>query len=176
MAKVAFSKLGLKENKDVNTIVFNDIEIEIKKYLSIEDKLNMISTAINNAMDENGDINSVVLEAHFNLQVVFYYTNLTFTDKQKENLVKLYDLLKGSGLMDAVIDAIGFDNEEYYDSYRGCKSTVNEIMTKKQSARGIMEDIVANYGNMSFDAAEIQKNLSDPNNLTLLKNIMDKLG
>ena len=176
MAKVAFSKLGLKENKDVNTIVFNDIEIEIKKYLSIEDKLNMISAAINNAMDENGDINSVVLEAHFNLQVVFYYTNLAFTDKQKENLVKLYDLLKGSGLMDAVIDAIGFDNEEYYDSYRGCKSTVNEIMTKKQSARGIMEDIVANYGNMSFDTAEMQKNLSDPNNLTLLKNIMDKLG
>ena len=37
MAKVAFSKLGIKENKDVNTIVFNDIEIEIKKYLSIED-------------------------------------------------------------------------------------------------------------------------------------------
>lgn len=176
MAKVAFSKLGIKENKDVNTIVFNDIEIEVKKYLSIEDKLNMISAAINNAMDENGDINSVVLEAHFNLQVVFYYTNLTFTDKQKENLVKLYDLLKGSGLMDAVIDAIGFDNEEYYDSYRGCKSTVNEIITKRQSARGIMEDIVANYGNMSFDTAEIQKNLSDPNNLTLLKNIMEKLG
>ena len=176
MAKVAFSKLGIKENKEVNTIVFNDIDIEIKRYLPIEDKLDMISTAINNAMDENGDINSVVLEAHFNLQVVFYYTNLTFTDKQKENLVKLYDLLKGSGLMDAVIDAIGLDNEEYYDSYRGCKSTVNEIMTKKQSARGIMEDIVANYGNMSFDTAEMQKNLSDPNNLTLLKNIMDKLG
>ena len=176
MAKVAFSKLGIKENKDVNTIVFNDIDIEIKRYLSIEDKLNMISAAINNAMDENGDINSVVLEAHFNLQVVFYYTNLTFTDKQKENLVKLYDLLKGSGLMDAVIDAIGFDNEEYYDAYRGCKSTVNEIMTKRQSARGIMEDIVANYSNMSFDTAEMQKNLSDPNNLTLLKNIMDKLG
>lgn len=176
MAKVAFSKLGIKENKDVNTIVFNDIDIEIKRYLSIEDKLDMISAAINNAMDENGDINSMVLEAHFNLQVVFYYTNLTFTDKQKENLVKLYDLLKGSGLMDAVIDAIGFDNEEYYDSYRGCKSTVNEIMTKRQSARGIMEDIVANYGNMNFDTAEMQKNLSDPNNLTLLKNIMDKLG
>lgn len=176
MAKVAFSKLGIKENKEVNTIVFNNIEIEVKKYLSIEDKLDMISAAINNAMDENGDINSVVLEAHFNLQVVFYYTNLTFTDKQKENLVKLYDLLKGSGLMDAVIDAIGLDNEEYYDSYRGCKSTVNEIMTKKQSARGIMEDIVANYGNMNFDTAEMQKNLSDPNNLTLLKNIMEKLG
>ena len=61
MAKVAFSKLGIKENKDVNTIVFNDIEIEIKKYLSIEDKLNMISAAINNAMDENGDINFLVV-------------------------------------------------------------------------------------------------------------------
>lgn len=176
MAKVAFSKLGIKENKDVNTILFNDVEIEIRKYLSIEEKLNMISAAINNAMDENGDINSMVLEAHFNMQVVFYYTNLTFTDKQKENLVKLYDLLKGSGLMDAVIDAIGFDNEEYYDSYRGCKSTANDIMVKKQSARGIMEDIVANYGSLSFDTEEMQKNIADPNNLTLLKDILTKLG
>ena len=176
MAKVAFSKLGIKENKDVNTIVFNDVEIEIKKYLSIEDKLNMISTAVNNAMDENGDINSAVLEAHFNLQVVFYYTNLTFTDKQKENLVKLYDLLKGSGLMDAVIDAIRLDNEEYWDSYRGCKSTADEIMTKKQSARGIIEDIVANYGSMSIETEEMQKNIANPNNLTLLKDILTKLG
>jgi trehalose-6-phosphate synthase len=78
--------------------------------------------------------------------------------------------------MDAVIDTIGFDNEEYYDSYRGCKSTVNEIMTKKQSARGIMEDIVANYSSMSFDTEEIQKNIADPNNLTLLKDILTKLG
>ena len=103
-------------------------------------------------------------------------TETNLTDKQKENLVKLYDLLKSSGLMDAVIDAIGFDNEEYYDSYRGCKSTANEIMTKKQSARGIMEDIVANYGSMSFDTEEMQTNIADPNNLALLKNIMDKLG
>jgi hypothetical protein len=49
-------------------------------------------------------------------------------------------------------------------------------MTKRQSARGIMEDIVANYGNMNFDTAEMQKNIADPNNLTLLKNIMEKLG
>lgn len=176
MAKVAFSKLNIKDNKEITTITFNDIDIEVKKYLPIEEKLKMISTAINNSMDENGDINSVVLEAHFNLQVVFYYTNITFTEKQKENLVKLYDLLKGSGLMDAVIDAIGFDSEEYYDSYRGCKNTAAELMQNKYSARGIMEDIVANYSAMSFDTAEIQKNIADPNNLSLLKDILTKLG
>lgn len=176
MAKVAFSKLGIKENKEIKTISFNDIDIEVKMYLPIEEKLEMISTAINNAMDENGDINSVILEAHFNLQVVFYYTNITFTEKQKENLVKLYDLLKGSGLMDVVIDALGFDGEEYYDSYRGCKNTAAELMQNKYSARGIMEDIVANYGAMSFDTAEMQKNIADPNNLSLLKDILTKLG
>lgn len=176
MAKVAFSKLNIKDNKEITTITFNDVDIEVKKYLPIEEKLKMISTAINNSMDENGDINSVVLEAHFNLQVVFYYTNIAFTEKQKENLVKLYDLLKGSGLMDAVIDAIGFDSEEYYDSYRGCKNTAIELMQNKYSARGIMEDIVANYGAMNFDTAEMQKNIADPNNLSLLKDILTKLG
>ena len=48
MAKVAFTKLGLKLNKDnVKTITFNDQEIEIKQYLPVNDKLALISRVIN---------------------------------------------------------------------------------------------------------------------------------
>ena len=42
MAKVAFSKLGLKINNDVKTVVFNEQTIEVKQYLPIEEKLNLI--------------------------------------------------------------------------------------------------------------------------------------
>ena len=41
MAKIAFSKLEIKKvNNEVKNIQFNDIEIEVKQYLPIQDKLN----------------------------------------------------------------------------------------------------------------------------------------
>ena len=36
--KPTFAKLSLKMNNSVNTIVFNDQEIEIKQYLHINEK------------------------------------------------------------------------------------------------------------------------------------------
>ena len=178
MAKIAFTKLGLTKAAEsaVKTVEINGQTIEVKQYLPINDKLELIAKVLNQSADDNNFANPIKLDVFTSLEIIFAYTNISFTEKQKEDLVKLYDLLKGSGLMDAVIDAIGFDNEEYYDSYRGCKGTANEIMTKKQSARGIMEDIVANYSDMSFETAEMQKNIADPNNLALLKDIMTKLG
>ena len=50
MAKLAFSKLGLKVNNQVVNISYNDNDIEIKQYLPINDKLKLISDVINNSI------------------------------------------------------------------------------------------------------------------------------
>ena len=49
MAKIAYSKLGLNKmvNKDPSIIEFNDQQIEVVQYLSIEKKLDLISDIIN---------------------------------------------------------------------------------------------------------------------------------
>ena len=39
MAKVSFTKLGLKLNQDVNNVEYNGQNIEIKQYLPVNDKL-----------------------------------------------------------------------------------------------------------------------------------------
>ena len=39
------------------------------------------------------------------------YSNITFTEKQKENPLKLYDTLKSNGIIDKVI--LAMDEEEY---------------------------------------------------------------
>ena len=41
---------------------------------------------------------------------------------------------------------------------------------------GIMEQISADYSNLSLDATAIQQKLADPQNLELLKGVMTKLG
>ena len=49
MAKVSFTKLGLKINQDVVYLDFNEQSIEIKQYLPVNDKLELISNVVNAA-------------------------------------------------------------------------------------------------------------------------------
>jgi len=46
MAKLSFTKLGLKVNQDIKTIEYNGQNIEIKQYLPIQDKLKLIGDVI----------------------------------------------------------------------------------------------------------------------------------
>ena len=50
------------------------------------------------------------------------------------------------------------------------------IYTYPNSALGILDSIGRDYSNLNLDATEIQKKLADPENLTLLKNVVEKLG
>jgi hypothetical protein len=92
MAKVSFSKLGLKVNNEVVNIHFNDQVIEVKQYISVNDKLKLISEIINNTIDEHSFCNPVKVKVYLALSILDYYTNINFTEKQKEDPVKLYDL------------------------------------------------------------------------------------
>jgi hypothetical protein len=46
----------------------------------------------------------------------------------------------------------------------------------QNSAMGLVEVISNDYSNLDFDATELQRKIGDPDNITLLKNIMTKLG
>jgi len=51
MAKVTFTKLALKKKEEVKNIKINDIDIEIKQYLPVNDKLDLIARVISGAHD-----------------------------------------------------------------------------------------------------------------------------
>ena len=69
MAKVSFTKLGLKLNSEVKTIQFNGQDIEIKQYLPVNDKLELISNVINLAHDENNFSKNKVQVINANLEL-----------------------------------------------------------------------------------------------------------
>ena len=62
-------------------------------------------------MDDNNFANPVKLNVFLHLEIIFNYTNISFTDKQKEDLVKLYDILESNHIFTTVIDAL--PEEEY---------------------------------------------------------------
>ena len=174
MAKVWFKKLGRKKKEEIKNITINDQVIEVKQYLPISDKINIITNVIENSADDNNFANPVKVEVFANLEIMYAYTNISFTDKQKEDPTKLYDLLEENGVIAEVIAAI--PENEYALLLGWIDETIEAFYTYRNSVMGIMEQISADYSNLSLDATAIQQKLADPQNLELLKSVMTKLG
>ena len=154
MAKVSLTKLGLKVNQDVKNIEFNEQIIEVKQYLPINEKLELISSVINSSADENNFSNPVKENVFLTLEILYHYTNINFTDKQKEDPVKLYDLVVSSGLVNKVTDLI--PEEELDEVINGVAQSVKAIYAYRNSALGILESISQDYSSLNLDATEIQ--------------------
>ena len=174
MAKVAFSKLGLKLNNEIKTIEFNEQTIEVKQYLPVNDKLELISNVINWSADDNNFANPVKIAIFTTLEILYSYTNLNFTEKQKEDPAKLFDLVISSGLVKEVVNAM--DRAEYDGLISAIQRSANAVYEYKNSVFGILDAITTDYNSLNLDALNIQQALADPENMDLLKQVLTKLG
>ena len=174
MAKIGFTKLSLKRKNEVKTITINNNQIEIKQYLPVNEKLDLIARVINGAHDQNNFPNPIKIEVIGTLEMIMVYTNISFTEKQKEDIPKLYDLLEENGVIKDIISQIPED--EYNFIIDGINKTVDAVYTYNNSVLGILEAVSKDYSNLDFDATQIQKKMADPENLKLGRDVLTKLG
>ncbi len=174
MAKISLNKLNLKIDESVKTLKFNEQDIEIKQYLPINEKLDFVSWVINQSADELKFYNVGKLEVFKSIGFIKFYTNINLTDKQLEDAPKTYDLLVSTGLVDKVINDIPDFEVQWIDDV--LMDTVNAIYKYNNSVFGILDAVTTDYKNLNFDVSELQKNISNPENLALLKDVVTKLG
>jgi hypothetical protein len=105
---------------------------------------------------------------------MYEYTNINFTEKQKENPTKLYDLLEENGLIDAVISLI--PSTEYQTLYEGVAEISKNIYAYQNSVLGILDVVNKDYNNLKLDTNEIVEELTNPEQLLTLKKVIDNLG
>lgn len=174
MAKIGFTKLSLKRKNEVKTITINNNQIEIKQYLPVNEKLDLIARVINGAHDQNNFPNPIKIEVIGTLEMIMAYTNISFTEKQKEDIPKLYDLLEENGVIKDIISQIPED--EYNFIIDGINKTVDAVYTYNNSILGILESVSQDYSNLDFDIQKLQNDIANPENLKLVKEILTKLG
>lgn len=174
MAKIAFTKLGLKPNKEIKTIVWNEQTIEILQYLPVDEKLQLISRIINNSAEDMKFYNVGKVDMFTALEIIYAYTNINFTEKQKEDICKLYDLLVSSGLYSAIMKEIPKAEKEWIEDV--VMDSIGNIYNYQNSILGILDSVTQDYSNLNLDAESIQQKIADPENLELLKGIMTRLG
>lgn len=179
MAKVPFSKLQASATnieKDIFYLNKNkeEIHFNVKNYLPMKDKLELITNVINNSIDDNGFYNPIKVKIYMTLEIIYYYTNLSFTDKQKEDPLKLYDIFTSTNLFSDITSNINENDLKTIEE--DIWSTIKNIYDYKNSAMGILDIIVDDYKGLKLEASEIQDKLSDPENMELLKGIISRLG
>lgn len=174
MAKVTFTKLAISKTFPTETITWNDQEIEVKKYLPIEDKIKIVEKVLNESVDDNGYYNVIRLNVYIIVEAILAYTNITVTEKQREDILKLYDAFISSGLSKKILQDIV--EEDFLDLQDFVTVSIDNIYKYRNSAAGIMEAISRDYSDLELDAEKIKSDIANPDNLTLLKDVLTKLG
>lgn len=174
MAKIPFGKLNLIKNIETNSFSWGENTIEVKKYLPMEEKLQLITRVLQQSIDDNNFYNPCRIDLYRTIEIVLTYTNISITDKQKEDLFKLYDLFIGSGFASQVMSHIEAVELDYI--FTSIDKSVKSVYDYTNSVMGVLDRVKTDYSELNLDAEEIRKQLTDPEATGLLKDILDKLG
>ena len=168
-------KLKCKAETSITYVEWEGETIEVKQYLPIQEKLALIGRVITQAheQDENYS-NPVKVDVFRELEMIFAYTNISFTDKQKEDLPKLYDMIYCSGLLKTIKDAIPHD--EISDIVFGIEDSIEAVYKYQNSVLGVLDTIRNDYSNVEMDVDKLQDTVKNLSNSPLIKEIVPLLG
>lgn len=153
MEKVSFAKMNLKVANKTIPVSIAGAEIQVLDYLPIEDYYDWIMISIQKSM-ENGVVNPIKLEMYFNLNMIYLLTNISFTEKQREDEAKLFNILDSNGVITAVARASSI----YQDAYEICQEQVKKIEEYNRSAAALLQKVIQDLPKNAEMAANIVNN------------------
>lgn len=174
MAKITFTKLALKRNNDIKIVEWNGQKIEVKQFLPTEEKLDLIARIISFSADDHTFYNPCKIEIFEKIWVLLAYTNISLTDKQSEDVLKLYDLFVSSGFLAIIEENIPETELSYI--HMGVVDTIAEIYRYKTSAQGVMEAIVNDYKDTELNVNKLAETIAGEGNLETVKKVITELG
>ena len=168
--KVSFASLGLKIDDAVKEVeIQENVKVNVKQYLSVSDKNDLIYITLQKA-EENGIYNDFLLDVFFHLNLIYSYTNLSFTDKQRENEFKIYDMLNYNGIIDKVVAAIPED--EYKELWDAIDNIKKDTLTYKNTAGAVLQSVINDLPRNAAAAKEIVESWS-PEKFAQIKSLTE---
>ena len=134
------------------TITLNEKTIQVKSYLPISDKMDVVQITIQKA-DNGRYIDQLALDMFFELNLVYSYSNIEVTQEDRDDQFALYDRWTQDGTINAVISAI--PDEEYNKLSEAIDETVEDLMRYRGTAAAVVNSFIQDLPRNAEIAKEI---------------------
>ena len=139
MAILNYKDLNLVKLNSFKTFDWKNKKIEILNYLPIEEKYDIVMITLQKSFEE-GIYNPIKLDMYYHLNLVYAFTNLVFTDEDRQDEAKLYDELVSSGFMEEFLKNI---NSQVYTEMQEDIENIAELnMEYNNSTASIVKKFV----------------------------------
>lgn len=176
MGKTPFSKLKTKISQEVIQVQIPDTEItlDILTYLPQATKAGFIGFVVENSIDQTTGCSSPLrLDTWFSIALAKYYGQITFTDKQLEDVGKVYDILQGNNVFNIIANAIP---DEEYSYIKSCtEATAADVTRYNTSAAGIIGAMRSESDGLGGQIDELLKRIQDKEGISELLSIRDAI-
>lgn len=173
MAKISLTKIA-DIKIPAKTVKFNDeIDFTVGQYMPIEDKITLLERVVNKSCDSTGFVNPLLSQIYFAIEMVKGYLNLNITEKQEENVAKLYDKLLNAGIINFLWENLP---EGELNAMEDCfADLVDFYNTYNMSAAGVVKTISENQVATQLNLDDMLKTLRDPENFEFLRTVSEKI-
>jgi len=124
----------------------------VLQYLPAQDKYDLLMVTLQKSL-EDGMYNEFKLNLYFELNLVYMYTNISFTEKQRKDEFKLYDTLKSNGFYEQFFQAMNED--EYNELFAQLNSIKSASFTNKMSIGAVINKLIDDLPANAEAAAKI---------------------
>ena len=152
-----FQDLNLQNNNEISTFTFRDIsgvnhEVQVKHAIPITEVHDLIQVALQKSKEDD-IFNEVYLDVFFHLNIVYEYTNIQFSDEDREDEFKLYDLLEENDIFYKVIETMP---EGAYQNLKGLLvAEMNRQLAYKNTAAAVIRSLIQDLPRQAQAAAKI---------------------
>lgn len=147
-----FNEIELNELVERKQVDYNNTVINVKQYLPIRDKIDLVQIALQQA-EENGVYNEIKLDMYFNLYLVYLYSDIEFSEEDKEDEFVLFDKLQKSNLLNEIINMI--PDSEWTYLMDMIKKQREENLNYKNTAGAVLQSLINDLPQAAAAAKDI---------------------
>ena len=171
MASVNLKKLITIKKLDPIVKTINEQEVVIQQYVPITKQAEAINKVLGYVFDEERVFSPVRYEIYALLAAIEVFTNINITDAMWEKADETYDHMVLNGI-DKILD----DVKTYQNFQILLKECINTLDNHNHSALGTVRAMATDYDNTKFNVDELMRQLTDDNQVGLVKEVLDKMG
>lgn len=174
MAKINLKQLITIKAIEPITININNIDITVKQYLPLDEKMELVQRVLNRAVDETGFFSPMRLDVILELEIIRTYTDINITDKMMDTPGKVYDQIENNGIWRDILATL--PQTEYHALHQAVNDCAAAITSYQTSLLGILKTVNQNYTATGADVKDLLQELGTIENSDVLKQVLANLG